>query len=308
METIAVLATGQMGSSFAACIRAANPSIRLLTDLSSRSSRTKRLAQEAGFSDVGSLDAVLQQADVLLSVLVPDQALSFAQEVGEKAKALSAQGRLRTRFFVDLNAVAPLTVQQAARAFEGLPLEFVDGSIIGGPASATYAPFIALSGPATAVAELNVFLHPLFLGSAKVVGVTIGGASALKMSFASLTKGLLSLCTGAAVLAESYGVTQALQSQLEESRPAIYKVLTDEVPKNTAKAFRWVGEMQQIAQAYEGAGIPFGTRTFEGIAEVQRFVAESKLGDEPIEENLKAVKEGRTLEDVVRKLKEGKRD
>ncbi|GAA5890092.1 hypothetical protein JCM6882_009224 [Rhodosporidiobolus microsporus] len=306
MNTIAVVAPGQMGASLALCIKQANPSIRLVTDASNRSSRTRQLAEQHGYEDLGSLDAVLSTAEVALSVLVPDKALEFAQQVAEQARIVHDEGRLKTRFFADLNAVAPSTVQRAAAAFEGLPISFVDGSILGGPAKKDFSPPIALSGPRAE--ELNAFLHPLFLGRTKVVSDQIGGASALKMSFAALTKGLTGLAVNAALLAEKNGVTDALQEQLGEERPYILSVLQKMVPAATAKAFRWAGEMEEISAAYSDAGLPAAAQIYEGLAGTQNLIAKSKLGEEAIEDNLRAVQEGRTIADVVKVLNEGRKE
>ncbi|BGP49505.1 hypothetical protein JCM10450v2_005396 [Rhodotorula kratochvilovae] len=304
MNTIAVLHPGQMGGSFALPIRQANSAIRLVTAVSQRSARTQELARSYGYEDVGTLEAVLQQSDVVLSVIVPDKAAHLAGEVAAAASSLVQRGeRIRTRCFVDLNAVAPSTVQRAASAFADLPLEFVDGGIIGGPATASSAPLVALSGPAAA--EVDAFLHPLFLGRTKVVGAEVGQASALKLAYASLAKGFSALALNAALLADIHGIAGALEEELAASHPNALWVMQNSVPKSTAKAFRWVGEMEEIATAFSDANLPFGAQTFQGIAATQQFVADNKtLGGEPIEHALEEVKKGRTVGDVVRLLQE----
>ncbi|GAA5949547.1 hypothetical protein JCM21900_000259 [Sporobolomyces salmonicolor] len=307
MNTIAVLTTGQMGSSFSACIKAANPSIRLVTDASKRSPRTQQLARDGSFEDLGSLEAVLSQADVVLSVVVPDKAVELAQEVAQQAKEMGDRGeRIKTRFFADLNAIAPTTVQSVAALFTESPLRVVDGGIIGGPASSTSAPLIALSGEGAR--ELDDFLRPLFLGRTKVAGSEVGQASALKLAYASTTKGFLGLVVNATLLADEYNVLQHLEEEFAASQPHTLKVLKNLIPRNTAKAFRWVGEMEEVSKAYGDAQLPFAATVFEGLAGTQQFIADNDvLGKEPIEEALKQIQEGkRTAEDVLRMLKEGK--
>ncbi|GAA5821358.1 hypothetical protein JCM3770_006349 [Rhodotorula araucariae] len=303
MDTVAVLYPGQMGGSFALPIRAANSAIRLVTASSQRSTRTQELARSYGYEDLGSLEAVLQQADIVLSVIVPGNAEQFAGEVAAAAASLLQRGEtVRTRFFADLNAVAPSTVLRAAGAYAHLPLEFVDGGIIGGPATESTAPLIALSGPAAG--ELDAFLGPLFLGRTKVVGAEVGQASALKLAYASLSKGLNALALSAALLADRHGVSDALEEELAASQPRTLEVMRKGVPRNTAKAFRWVGEMEEIATAFSDANLPFGAQTFQGIAATQQFVADNgSLGPEPIEQALEEVKKGRTVQDVVRLLR-----
>lgn len=325
-STIAILFPGQMGASFAQSIRAVNPSIRLITAVAGRSQRTQDLARTSGFEDVGSYRAVLEQADVVLSVVVPDKAKELALDVAKEAQALS-KDTVRTRFFVDLNAVSPGTVKEAAAAFDNLSIHVVDGGIFGGPATSTSTPPISLSGPKDTVEELHAFLNPLFLSNIRIIGgetSAVGQASALKLTFASLTKGLTGLAVSAALLAEEHGISEALQTQLQRS-PLILKALQERVPEATAKvgfllisprsplltlsrtqAFRWVGEMEEISTAYADAGLPFAAQTFSGLAATQEFISKSKLGEEAIEENLEAVKKGRKIEDVVKILRESR--
>jgi putative dehydrogenase len=260
LKTIAILAPGQMGASFATNIRAVNPSIRLVSDVSGRSKRTQKLAQVAGFEDLGSLRAVLEAADVVLSVVVPDKAAQLAQDVAVAAKELVKEGRpIRTRYFVDLNAVAPSTVVKAAEAFSSVPsIAFVDGGIFGGPSTAAYAPPISLSGPPEAVTSLRAFLDPLFLGQIRTVGERVGQASALKLAFASLTKGLNGLAANAALLAEEHGISDALQEQLK-SWPFILKALQERVPSATAKVRRRPRFLPSSADPFQSfSGFPMG--------------------------------------------------
>ncbi|GAA5897414.1 hypothetical protein JCM5296_004156 [Sporobolomyces johnsonii] len=293
-----------MGSSFGACIKAANPSVRLVTDVSKRSPRTQQLARDGGFEDLGSLEAVLSQADVVLSVVVPDKAVELAQEVAQQAKEMGER-RIKTRFFADLNAIAPTTVQSVAALFTDSPVQVVDGGIIGGPASSTSAPLVALSGERAQ--ELDDFLRPLFLGRTKVVGSEVGQASAMKLAYSSTTKGFLGLVVNATLLADEFNVLQHLEEEFAASQPHTLKVLKNMIPRNTAKAFRWVGEMEEISKAYGDAQLPFAATVFEGLAGTQQFIADNDvLGKEPIEEALRQIQEGkRTVEDVLRMLKEG---
>lgn len=115
-QTIAVLYPGQMGAALSAHLRRTMPSTtRLITELSTRSARTSRLAREpaTGLELVASLDEVVTHADVALSVVVPDQALNLARLVAEAyARAPTSERNLRT--YADLNAVSPETVNKVA--------------------------------------------------------------------------------------------------------------------------------------------------------------------------------------------------
>ncbi|ORY69130.1 6-phosphogluconate dehydrogenase [Leucosporidium creatinivorum] len=298
LASIAILASGQMGSSFAALLRTHSPSIRLITNLEGRSPRTVSLAREAGIEDVGSNEAVLKHSDLIFSILVPSQAVALGQSIASSAAELPPSS-IRTKFYIDLNAIAPSTTQSISKLFAATSIAFVDGGVIGGPATPTTSPLIAISGPQAA--ELNESLSPFFSGRTKVVGSTDAGqASALKLSYASLSKGLTALATNASVFASEHGVLDVLVEELGASNPGALKVVQNSVPRATAKAFRWVGEMQEISTAFAEVGLAGGAKAFAGIAETYEFVAANdEVGKESIEE---ALEKGRSHGEVVAAL------
>lgn len=226
---IAILATGQMGASFGPLLASAG--VRLVTNLTGRSPRTCALALEGGFEDLKTDSAILSHADVILSVVVPSHALALAERL---AAAASSASPIRTRFFADLNAISPTTASSiSSNLTTALPhLRVVDGGIIGGPASRSSSPLIVLSG--SGAQELHELLGPWLLSRTKVVGDTVGQASAMKLAYASLSKGANALALNAAMMASRYGVGEALEEELGQSQPAMLKVMQG-VPKSTAK-------------------------------------------------------------------------
>ena len=162
-----------------------------MTNLEGRSPRSRGLAEAAGIEDVGSDRELLSAADIIISVLVPSMAVGTAERIITATNNVDPK-QLRTKYYIDANAIAPATTKQLSELFPKCNVQFIDGSIIGGPPRAKpdgswYRPTFALSGPNTR--ELN--LDEAF--DTAHVGPDIGQASALKMSFASLTKVLASL-------------------------------------------------------------------------------------------------------------------
>jgi hypothetical protein len=183
-RTIAILFPGDMGSGFGRLLRSA--SIKVVTNLEGRSTRTRELAESNGIEDLGSDNEILSSAEIIISVLVPSFARSTAERIVSASKSLD-RSRLRTKFYIDANAIAPSTTIKIGELFKDTGITFIDGSIIGGPprlnpGGGWYKPSFALSGPGTR--DLN--LDHIF--DISHVGANIGQASALKMSFASLTK------------------------------------------------------------------------------------------------------------------------
>jgi 3-hydroxyisobutyrate dehydrogenase-like beta-hydroxyacid dehydrogenase len=244
-RTVAVLGTGDMGSAVGASL--ARAGFRVLTDLSRRGAHSRSLAARAGLTDVGSLAAVVREADVLLSIVPPSAARSFAADVAAELRAAR-----KPLVFVDCNAVAPATVRAIARLFDGTPAAFVDAGIVG-PAPRPSRPptrFYA-SGPERAAL--------LALATPEVatidVGDEIGAASALKMTYAALNKGVDALYTAVLLAAERLGIRAPLMKELEASQAEALARMQARVPFLAATSARFTGEMAEIAATFAAAGV-----------------------------------------------------
>lgn len=241
--TVAVVSPGEMGTGVGRRLREGG--LRVVTTLAGRSERTRQRAAAAGLEDVGSLAAAVREADVLLSILPPGRALELAEAVGRDPGPL----------YVDCNAVSPATASAIAAV---IGERFVDAGIIGAPS----APRFYASG--RHAAELAAL--PL---DVRVIDGEVGEASALKMCYAALTKGLSALLTEAAVAAEAYGVAGALREELADSQPQ-FLAGARRLPGVVPKAYRWVAEMEEIAATFEQVGLT--PRMLLGAADVYRLV------------------------------------
>ncbi|KAK4049558.1 hypothetical protein OIV83_004055 [Microbotryomycetes sp. JL201] len=318
MKTIAILAPGQMGASIGAHIlRASRGRVQVVTTLHDRSQRTRQLAANAGITDLKSYEAVVAQADMVMSILPPSHAESLAQATAEAIHQARHNSRART--FIDLNAISPETSIRISRLFDKVSgVTYVDGGIIGGPATNDYSPKIVLSGPDAA--QVAKELCPSMLANVQAVGTDIGQASALKLSYATLAKGLIALAINAGLLAEQHGVLGELQKELQDSYPAGAQALVNKVPRNVAKMdwyapsqmdldvrsqfSRILGEMDEISSAFANVGLDGGSKALKGISETYSMVADSQVGSESIED---ALARGRTFEEVLKALSTGLR-
>jgi 3-hydroxyisobutyrate dehydrogenase-like beta-hydroxyacid dehydrogenase len=246
--TVGIVSAGEMGSGVGRLLHRSG--VRVVTTTDGRGERTRERAAAAGMEDVGSLAAVVREADVLLSILPPGRALELAEAVGRDAGPL----------YADCNAISPATARAIGAAVGG---RYVDAGIIGGPS----APRIYVSGPHAA--ELTAL--PLDVRS---LGGEIGQASALKMCYAALTKGLSALITESMVAADANGVTAALRDELADSQPQ-FLAGADRLPGVVAKAYRWVAEMEEIAATFEEAGMT--PRMHLGAADVYREVEAARV-------------------------------
>jgi 3-hydroxyisobutyrate dehydrogenase-like beta-hydroxyacid dehydrogenase len=173
---------------------------------------------------------------------------------------------------------------------------FIDAGIIGSPPGRSAAPRFYVSGPhETVMAELD--------GrgiSVRLMGGEVGRASGIKMCYAALTKGTNALYAATLTAAESLGLYDDLQKELEASQQGMLKGMQGIVGL-PGKAFRWVGEMEEIAATFASAGVT--PKIHEGAADVFRMVADSALGNERPE----TVDRGRTVRDTVRAFAEGRK-
>jgi 3-hydroxyisobutyrate dehydrogenase-like beta-hydroxyacid dehydrogenase len=261
---IAIVGAGAMGSGIAR--RLIENGATVLTSVAGRSAATKRRAHESGMLPVA--EERLAEADFILSILPPAEALPFADRM---APLLSAA---RTKpVFVDCNAVSPATVEAIRAVLAPSLCPFVDAGIIGGPPQPGGAgPAIYASGPEAA---RFAALHERGLDIRLVAG-PVGKASALKLSYAGITKGLTALASAMILAADRSGVGDDLRKELADSQPALLAWVQRQVPGMYAKAYRWVAEMEQIGEFLDAE--PAGRGIYDGMARLYEALAADAAG------------------------------
>jgi len=242
-NTIALLHPGEMGAAIGACL--AKRGLRVVWASAGRGAGSRSRAKAANLEDLGSLERALVAAEIVLSVCPPHGALALAREVaGLKFKGV----------YVDANAISPETVRNVGRMVEKAGASFVDGGIIGPPPVEGGRSRMYLAGRASSQ------IAALFVGSnmeAIPLDGTAGAASALKACYAGWTKGATALLAAIRALAEHEGVEAALLAEWKLSQPDLEK-RSEAVTAQARKAWRWIGEMEEIAASFEAAGLPGG--------------------------------------------------
>jgi 3-hydroxyisobutyrate dehydrogenase-like beta-hydroxyacid dehydrogenase len=278
IRTVGVLSPGDMGHSVGAVLR--QNGLTVLTCLTGRSQRSHELAAQAGIKDVPSLVELVQAVDVLLCILVPSEAVGVAQQVADAMGVDSAgpstshSGSRRRLLYVDCNAIAPETARTACRAITAAGGRFVDVGIIGSPPTGSSSPRFYASGPDAA--ELLALAD--FGLDVRLLDGAVGQASGLKMCYGALTKGLQALGTELLVAAHAMGLEAALKAEQRGSLAEVRAYLENSVPAMAPKAYRWVGEMEEIAACFAQVGLT--PRILQGAADVYRFVAQTPIGKE----------------------------
>lgn len=125
---------------------------------------------------------------------------------------------------------------------------------------------------------------------------TIGAATGLKMCFASLSKGFTALAIQSYTTAQSLGVLDDLKQELDGFSPGVKARAEKGMVGMPPKAYRWINEMEQIAETHEAdGGFSSQESTFRSIARVYDLVKESELGKEVTEHRVR----GQTAQDVA---------
>jgi 3-hydroxyisobutyrate dehydrogenase-like beta-hydroxyacid dehydrogenase len=255
-----------MGSAIGARLR--DGGVSVLVALDGRSNRTRRLAAEAGLEDVGMLEALLREATVVLSVVPPGSALDVARAIA------AAAGDARP-LVADLNAVSPGTVERARSLLEERGIAMVDGSISGPPPHYAGTTRVYLSGPrAEEVAAL-----PMQGVERVVVGEEVGLASAVKMCTASVYKGRVAVLAQALRTAAAHGVVEHVLDDLAETGVANRERSGATLGRASAKAWRYVAEMEEIAETQAEAGLT--PELFRAVALVYADLAGRAVADAP---------------------------
>jgi 3-hydroxyisobutyrate dehydrogenase-like beta-hydroxyacid dehydrogenase len=283
MTVIGVIAQGMMGSGVGRRLRENGAEVRTL--LSGRSRTSAERAKAAGMAAAANERELLAGADFFLSILPPGEAEALAQHLAPALKALD-----RKPVYIDCNAVSPQTAIRIGEVVGPTGADFVDAGIIGGPPRPGYSPTIYASGP---TAGQTAVLRDWGIDW-RVIDGPIGAASALKMSYAGITKGTTAIASAMLLGAARFGCAEALIAELTESQPEMLARFREGIPRMYDKAYRWVAEMEEISDFLEQN--PPSRDIFAGIARLYADLAAAEAEKEPAPDN--AV---RTLDRVLGK-------
>lgn len=238
--TVAIIAPGNMGAAVAK--RLTEHKVTVLTTVAGRSEASVQRARDAGMQMAD--ERQLTEAAFLMSIVPPGEALALAKRLAPVLTAANSKP-----IYVECNAVSPQTLNQIAEVISATGCAFVGAGIIGPPpkTGTSNSKFYAAGPHAADFARLNEY--GLIV---RVLDGRITAASALKMSYAGITKGFTALGAAMMLAATRGGSAQALHAELAESQPALLGFLTRQMPGMYSKAYRWVAELEEIS-AFVGA-------------------------------------------------------
>jgi len=244
MKSIGVLHPGEMGVSIA--VSAINSGNQVYWVSQGRSDRTRQRAGINGLIETDTISQLCRLSDIILSVCPPHA----AEEVAENVMEHDFKGH-----YLDANAISPQRSLRIGRLLEGNGIHYVDGGIIGGPAWKPKETWLYLSGGDADVIAGCFSNGPL---ETRIIGTGIGQASALKMCYAAYSKGTTALLSAILALAETLEVREELYLQWGLDDTDFVKQAEGRVTRVTAKAWRFEGEMHEIASTFRDSGLPDG--------------------------------------------------
>ena len=260
MTKIGVLHPGEMGVSIAAS--AVNNGHQVYWLSQDRGDKTRARAEKYHLIEIDSFRQLRRTCETIISVCPPHAAEEVAKSVIESGF---------NGVYLDANAISPQRAIKIGQMMKAKDIQFVDGGIIGGPAWTSKETWLYLSGESSQEIASCFSNGPL---ETKIIGSEVGKASALKMCYAAYTKGTTALLSAILATAESLGVREDLYEQWDMDEKGFSEQVNRRVGRVTAKAWRFEGEVEEIASTFRQAGLPDGFHL--AAAEVYHLMARFK--------------------------------
>lgn len=257
MRKIGILYPGEMGISIAAS--AVNSGHQVYWMSQGRSDKTRARAEKHNLIEIDLSSRFCRTCETIVSICPPHA----AEEVARSVMKAGFQG-----LYLDANAISPQRAIKIGHMLEANKIQFVDGGIIGGPAWRPKETWLYLSGQHAHEIASCFVNGPL---ETKIIGDEIGKASALKMCYAAHSKGITALLAAILATAESLGVRNELYELWDGDNSGFSEQAARRVTRATAKAWRFEGELLEIASTFQNEGLPGGFH--EAAAEIYHRIA-----------------------------------
>ena len=285
ISTVAILSPGAMGHAVGQRLK--EHELDVITCLAGRSERTRTLAEKAGIQDVATMEELVEQADLIMSMTVSAAVPSLCRQVADVIRATGAD-----TLFAECNAISPQLTREMEPIITKAGGRFVDVSIIGGPPRPGYSPHFYVSGSqAPNFAEVGQFGLDV-----RLLDGEVGQASGIKMCYAAMTKGSWALYSQLLIAAELMGLTEPLLAEFQSGQSSVLERMTRTIPTVPPRARRWVSEMEEIRDTFDHLGLT--PLIFQGVSDMYRFMGDTPLGEEFPESRDRE----RTFTDTIRQL------
>ncbi|HEX7229580.1 MAG TPA: NAD(P)-binding domain-containing protein [Candidatus Binatia bacterium] len=262
---IGIMSIGEMGFHWAKLLKAHG--LEVLTYDKDRGEVSRKRGENAGVKSVDSMNDLVSQAELIVSIVVPSAAVDVAKKVAEAVKT----ARRKDLIFLDANAISPMTAEEIGKNLEPAGVNFIDGCIIGSAARMGKGTILYVSGrEAGRMQVLEDFNIPV-----KVLGARTNQASAFKVVYAGLTKGLQGLFCELFMGARRFGLVEEIRAQYDESFPGLLEKVSSSIVGLNIHAARRAEEMDELKRTFDHFGMrsfmaPAAQKVLEAIAALPR--------------------------------------
>ena len=244
-QKIGIMSIGEMGFHWAKLLK--SHGVDVLTYDKDRGEVSRKRAENAGVRSVASMNALVKEAELIVSIVIPFAAKKVAAKV---AKAAAKSGR-KDLLYLDANAISPMTADAIASVLTPADVNFVDGCIIGGASKMGKGTMVYVSGPdAARMQALEAFNIPV-----KILGPRTNQASAFKVVYAGFTKGLQGLFCELLMGAQKFGMLNELRAQYEDSYPGLMDKVSGSIIGLRIHAGRRAEEMDELKRTFNTHGL-----------------------------------------------------
>ena len=263
-QKIGIMSIGEMGFHWAKLLK--SHGVEVLTFDKDRGEVSRKRGENAEVKSVGSMAELVLNAELIVSIVVPSAAARVAAKVAEAVKTAGRKDLL----FLDANAISPMTADEIAETLRPAGVNFVDGGIIGSAARIGKGTIVYVSGPAASrLQTLEEFKIPI-----KVLGANTNQASAFKVVYAGLTKGLQGLFCELLMGARRFGLLDEIRAQYEESFPGLLDKVSGSIVGLQIHAGRRAEEMDELKRTFNHHGMdsfmaPAVQKVLEAIAALE---------------------------------------
>ena len=262
---IGIMSIGEMGFHWAKLLK--GHGVEVLTYDKDRAEVSRKRGENAGVKSLASMADLVSQAELIVSIVVPSAAIDVAKKVAEAVKT----ARRKDLIFLDANAISPMTAQEIGKTLEPAGVNFIDGCIIGSAARMGKGTIVYVSGPeANRMQVLENFTIPV-----KVLGASTNQASAFKVVYAGLTKGLQGLFCELFMGARRFGLVEEIRAQYDQSFPGLLEKISSSIVGLNVHAGRRAEEMDELKRTFDHFGMksfmaPAAQKVLEAIAALPR--------------------------------------
>ncbi|HEX2226095.1 MAG TPA: DUF1932 domain-containing protein, partial [Candidatus Binatia bacterium] len=261
---IGIMSIGEMGFHWAKLLT--GHGVQVLTYDKDRGETSRKRAENAGVKSLPSMEHLVDEAEIIVSIVIPSAAKAVAEKVAQAAGKAGRNGLL----MLDANAISPMTAEEIAGALAPAGVNFVDGCIIGAASRMGKGTLVYVSGPQAArIRALESFDIPV-----RVLGPNTSQASAFKVVYAGLTKGLQGLFCELLMGAQRFGLLEEIRAQYDESFPGLLEKVSGSIVGLRIHAARRAEEMDELKRTFNHYGMnaymaPAVQQVLESIAALE---------------------------------------